>query len=128
MATTPNLGLHQWQPGDSFLREDFNEDFRKIDAHARQPPFVKGNLECNGVYPRLVTLGFRPSMVFYYCQTSDYSDSSLFILPDGCYGIEGAKFRDTPEKYMIITNTGFQLQQGGYLNEAGRKATYVAFY
>lgn len=32
MATTPNLGLHQWGADDSFLRTDFNEDFRKIDG------------------------------------------------------------------------------------------------
>ena len=33
MATyTPNYGLHQWVPEDNFLREDFNEDFQKIDT------------------------------------------------------------------------------------------------
>ena len=33
MATyTPNYGLHQWVPEDHFLREEFNEDFQKIDA------------------------------------------------------------------------------------------------
>ena len=29
---TPNYGLHQWEPGDNFLRTDFNEDFAKLDA------------------------------------------------------------------------------------------------
>ena len=28
---TEHLGLHQWETTDSFLREDFNEDNRKID-------------------------------------------------------------------------------------------------
>lgn len=33
MATyTPNYGLHQWVPEDTFLRTDFNEDFQKIDT------------------------------------------------------------------------------------------------
>ena len=33
MATyTANYGLHQWVPGDNFLRTDFNTDFQKIDA------------------------------------------------------------------------------------------------
>ena len=33
MATyTPNYGLHQWVPEDKFLREEFNEDFQKIDT------------------------------------------------------------------------------------------------
>ena len=29
---TPNYGLHQWEPGDNFLRTDFNQDFAKIDT------------------------------------------------------------------------------------------------
>ena len=29
---TSNYQLHQWVPGDNFLRTDFNEDFAKIDA------------------------------------------------------------------------------------------------
>ncbi|WP_186566636.1 hypothetical protein [Lawsonibacter celer] len=29
---TDNYQLHQWEPGDDFLRTDFNEDFQKIDA------------------------------------------------------------------------------------------------
>ena len=33
MATyTTNYQLHQWEPGDNFLRTDFNADFAKIDA------------------------------------------------------------------------------------------------
>ena len=33
MATyTSNYQLHQWVPGDNFLRTDFNTDFQKIDA------------------------------------------------------------------------------------------------
>ena len=29
---TANLGLHQWEASDHFLRTEFNEDFAKIDA------------------------------------------------------------------------------------------------
>ena len=32
MEETANIGLHQWAGTDPFLREDFNEDFRKIDT------------------------------------------------------------------------------------------------
>lgn len=32
MANTPHIGLHQWQPNDNFLREEFNGDFAKIDT------------------------------------------------------------------------------------------------
>ena len=29
---TEHYQLHQWEPGDAFLRTDFNEDLEKIDA------------------------------------------------------------------------------------------------
>ena len=29
---TSNIGLHQWEPSDHFLRTEFNQDFSKIDA------------------------------------------------------------------------------------------------
>ena len=29
---TEHYRLHQWEPEDSFLRMDFNEDFAKIDS------------------------------------------------------------------------------------------------
>ena len=29
---TAHYQLHQWEPEDSFLRTDFNEDFAKIDG------------------------------------------------------------------------------------------------
>lgn len=32
MGKTEHIGLHQWAGTDQFLREDFNEDHRKIDA------------------------------------------------------------------------------------------------
>ena len=32
MGETANIGLHQWAGTDPFLREDFNENFRKIDT------------------------------------------------------------------------------------------------
>ena len=80
---TPNYGLHQWEPGDNFLRTDFNQDFAKIDAAVKQvsdtkadksaltaletvlngkAAFVTGTYTGNGT-TRTVALGFRPSMV-----------------------------------------------------------------
>ena len=33
---TEHYQLHQWEPGDPFLRTDFNEDLAKIDAALSQ--------------------------------------------------------------------------------------------
>lgn len=32
MERTEHIGLHQWKGTDQFLREEFNEDFRRIDG------------------------------------------------------------------------------------------------
>lgn len=42
---TAHLGLHQWESTDSFLREDFNQDNRKIDEK------VGGLLEAQALIP-----------------------------------------------------------------------------
>ena len=40
---TPHYGLHQWEPEDSFLREDFNQDLARIDtALAKKTELVMG--------------------------------------------------------------------------------------
>ena len=38
---TELLQLHQWAPGDSFLREEFNEDNQKLDEAFAGPRYVK---------------------------------------------------------------------------------------
>lgn len=41
MGKTANIGLHQWTGTDQFLREEFNEDFQKIDGAVGDMPFVR---------------------------------------------------------------------------------------
>ena len=71
---TSNYQLHQWVPGDNFLRTDFNEDFAKIDAAikgvetaantalAKKSEFILGTYEGNGT-TLPVNLGFKPRLV-----------------------------------------------------------------
>ena len=71
--------LHQWEPEDSFLRTDFNEDFRRIAAALQEKlgqadraelaaaAAEKAKLSCgaflgNGT-SQSIPLGFRPSAV-----------------------------------------------------------------
>lgn len=67
---TSNYGLHQWEPGDDFLRTDFNADFQKIDTAIAG----RGDCRiCNGSYvgtgtsrkenPNTITTGFPPHLV-----------------------------------------------------------------
>ena len=72
MATyTANYGLHQWEPTDSFLRTDFNEDLAKIDTGikaaqteaAAKSAVVTGQYSGNGRVDRAISLGFQPKAV-----------------------------------------------------------------
>ena len=72
MATyTANYGLHQWVPGDNFLRTDFNTDFQKIDAgiaaalaaSTDKSTVVVGQYSGNGRVDRAISLGFQPKAV-----------------------------------------------------------------
>ena len=64
---TPHYGLHQWEPEDSFLREDFNQDLARIDtaleelqeAAAEKSVLVYGSYRGNNG-TQIIELGFRP--------------------------------------------------------------------
>lgn len=83
MALTPNLGLHQWQSGDSFLRTDFNGDFGKIDAAvSKKTEVVCGsyvgnavlNLQDNSGNTQDITLGFTPRAILVYRPSASTSN------------------------------------------------------
>lgn len=63
---TQNYGLHTWEAGDDFLREEFNENFAAIDEGIFLNVFVTGSYEgtgTSGESPRTIELGFRPRVV-----------------------------------------------------------------
>jgi len=57
---TEHYQLHQWEPGDSVLRREFNENFAKIDTAAR---IVVGTYVGDGAESRHIELGFQPRAV-----------------------------------------------------------------
>ena len=74
---TEHIGLHQWESSDSFLREDFNEDNRKIDEAVGLLRQITDKFEASGSYtmeqttPVEVTLGFQPALVFILTYASN---------------------------------------------------------
>ena len=77
---TAHYQLHQWEPEDSFLRTDFNEDFAKIDGAlggkaeqsavdtlaeqvAGKSELVTGSYTGDGEASRTIELGFSPKAV-----------------------------------------------------------------
>lgn len=57
---TANYGLHLWEPGDDFLRSEFNANFSAIDAAAR---VACGVYAGDGAASRFIALGFTPRAV-----------------------------------------------------------------
>ncbi|WP_186566638.1 hypothetical protein [Lawsonibacter celer] len=73
---TDNYQLHQWEPGDDFLRTDFNEDLAKIDAELQKtaqsvPRVAVGTYVGDGTYGSAgasnLTFDFKPTLVLLFC-------------------------------------------------------------
>ena len=134
---TPNYGLHQWEPGDNFLRTDFNEDFAKLDAAIKQVADTKADKKSTeaavlalqtavsqkleivtGTYTGNggtlnINLGFRPKIV---------------IIP---YGYNTMVGLGDCNQLVVITNTGFRVTyntvSGTTANFAKTEYHYIAF-
>ena len=123
--------LHQWEPEDSFLRTDFNEDFRRIAAALQEKlgqadraelaaaAAEKAKLSCgaflgNGT-SQSIPLGFRPSAV---------------LLP-GRSGLLLAS-RQTAAGAIEIIQQGFRVvhEDGAIdrINESGKTYPYPVSY
>lgn len=109
---TTNYDLHAWEPGDDFLRSEFNENFSALDTklHTVEAalPSVKKLRIATGSYQgtgssvtQTISLGFRPRMVLAMCRGTNYQYRALYV--------EGAD-----ASFGEITDQGFTVS--GYLN------------
>lgn len=104
---TEHYQLHQWEPGDAFLRTDFNEDLEKIDAALEDKGNCRiatgsyvGTGEYGKSHPNTIQLPFPAQIVLLDVST--------------CHS-----FNSTPEYYFLFrqaaefmpddTSTGFNV-------------------
>ena len=81
---TEQYQLHQWEPGDSVLREEFNENFAKLDVSTR---LFFGSYTGDGAATRTISLPITPKAVFIcersgrigYIQNVQYVYGGLFL-------------------------------------------------
>ncbi len=59
---TEHYQLHQWQPSDEVLREEFNQNFSRLDT-ALGERIVTGSYVGDGTKDRLISLPFTPQAV-----------------------------------------------------------------
>ena len=111
---TPHYGLHQWEPEDSFLREDFNQDLARIDAAlGRMSGFVCGNFTGNGGTQE-ISLGFRPRLLIMVQDDASYAM---------CMAADGPTY-----DYIRFTDTGFQVTYNStYVYICNRRSTTYTY-
>lgn len=126
---TEHCKLHQWEPGDHFLRTDFNEDFAKIDAalaekldgadrRALQASIDEKAVCAAGTYvgaggTRQVPLGFTPQAVLVWNQ-----NDLIMAVPGMSYS--GLSLSDGGFQVTHIPN--YRLD----VNESGKTYLYFA--
>lgn len=126
---TASYGLHLWEPGDDFLREEFNENFLALDDAVKQKcEVVFGSYTGNDTDERAIVLGFRPQAVIL---VNKYG----FFEPPGGQGrvAGGVLFPGYYPTYaMTLTDSGFQVSDtnsGSYSPNSSSNSPYfyIAF-
>ena len=125
---TAHYQLHQWEPEDSFLRTDFNEDFAKIDGAlggkaeqsavdtlaeqvAGKSELVTGSYTGDGEASRTIELGFSPKAVLLASGSGPINYTSSRY---GGLALEGAEVNTdwestSGEPVLRVVTGGFQV-------------------
>ena len=122
-GSTPNYGLHQWEPTDKFLRTDFNTDFSKLDTalgraerSATANAYNVYNLMLQNDYEGKYT-GYKKALLFdgFLDGSGIAEKSSTLIRSSGVvylnrYGQSDITIPYTSDYTSILTNTKFPVQ------------------
>ena len=127
---TEHYGLHQWEPGDDFLRTDFNTDFEKIDAAlGAKCGMVTGSYLGDGEADRTVILPFSPQAVIL-----SSSEGETYRYPETTGGVAVSGHPLASYHYadpcLTLVENGFQVGQSDRnvnTNENGTTYNYAAF-
>ena len=134
---TAHYHLHQWEPEDSFLRGDFNEDFQKIDAGLAGRGDCSllfgsyvGTGTCGPSEPTALTLGIPAKALWVSCG----SRHAVFLRGN----TQAVNFSTSDGELLEVewTQDGLSWKLGGglynhdyqQLNEAGTTYYYAALY
>ena len=121
---TQHYGLHLWEPGDDFLRTEFNENFGAIDgALGGKCEILAGSYTGNGVSGRIISLGCTPKAVLVkdpknessYLHTNEVAHAPAFAVQ----GVTG--------NILNVTDGGFTVTNHGLVNNSGQTYLYIAF-
>ena len=100
---TQKYQLHAWEPGDHFLREEFNENFSLLDEKAVQVLF--GTYQGDGRSEREISLGLTPLAMLV-------SDSNGVF--DTSYSYHGGLTLRGHPSIMAETRRLLEIVEGGF--------------
>lgn len=117
---TQRYGLHLWEPGDNFLREEFNENFEALDA---VPEAVTGTYTGDGAGRQFIALGFTPKAVLAGVRGSLGAGGGGLTLPGHpCYEVShGVKVLEAAEGGFYAFKDSW-----GSANDSGSAYHYLA--
>ncbi len=104
---TKNYQLHAWEPGDDFLRAEFNENFAALDG--LYDLMVLGTYKGDDTVDREIVLGFQPRVLFlcdnYGNTGSNASSSGGLAFPGACLGSgeQCAAVKITERGFLVST-------------------------
>ena len=117
MATnhTTNYQLNLWQPGDSFLREEFNENSEKLDAALAglAGRAVTGTATTMAEQATTVNLGFRPKLLLV-CSSKPYFAIAMGNTTCIQFRKSGNDLSYIENGPVCLTDTGFYIPSGSY--------------
>lgn len=117
---TQRYGLHLWEPGDNFLREEFNENFEALDT---VPEAVTGTYTGDGAGRQFIALGFTPKAVLAGVRGSLGAGGGGLTLPGHpCYEVShGVKVLEAAEGGFYAFKDSW-----GSANDSGSAYHYLA--
>ena len=127
---TEHYQLHTWEPGDDFLRTEFNENFEALDgAVSEKCGMVFGTYTGNGGSSRSFDLGFAPLAVYVCARngTAGTDVSSEYVY--GGLALRGSPVMRSDASVVTVTDTGFTIAApNGYtrINQSGKIYHYFA--
>ena len=128
---TEKYKLHTWEPGDDFLRSEFNTNFAALDASVRM---VTGVYTGDGEAQRVIDLGLTPLAVLLVTQDGVIRSGSNTSYTYGGLALPQRPARTPDNKPAVeIVENGFRVGsrlQGNYIwtNWGADTYHYIAFY
>ena len=104
---TQRYNLHLWEPGDDFLREEFNANFAALDgAVGGKCGLVMGTYTGDGAESRFIDLGFTPRAVIL---CNEYG-----VMSDGAYSSGGVALEGKPSLAFSLSEGGVTVRFGNH--------------